>query len=712
MVSLWNGTKYIVGMLLNSRFVDKYGQHPDGVIRLFHYGDEASTFVQTVGSSDVHSQDELQQIARSGAREVSLQSNPAAAGSSDAGVVTVTRRPQTQSDMAPTTVKGKRSKGLFLDSPEDATAKRAAPRPKKRMSIKAAEDADDRDGGDNDADDGGGDDSSTSSSSSSTSSSSSSSSSSSPSSSSEDEPAVEDAQPDESNPDGDDEPDADDDVVEEPPKLNRDTSAAFQCRAKVRSLLAGLNSSQDLINLKLSVFRKLCLGGRGRCEPRTANRYPKCPVGGILDGIEAISQWPGGVGVGHSHADAFDEKSVNSVMTHDEPWKLELHLVIMNTFLAKLETLLDALHKTKDVQNLVAAILQLQGKAEDILWNVPDDIYEIVVTDALQEAWDAVEFCLETFAEMLVAKTSTLHDNAACLHIGLVVHPPARAQILTKWTNRLVLSVAPSSPVVTDDALTELQRVLNFFFGKDVVLDGVLSKTLRALQVVSKLELHTTAAEVPSAVAFLETAESKASLSLSNSPFYGSLLARAAAFEQSQAADIGLDAKLADIVKSLADAPVFETVPNDQAQSRVERMAILFSATREVRATCSSVFLHSSSADFERVDDFRVGLVDAILKRCDTSFYTGLEASLTLHPLTMGDFSSTNGGFSLLTADELLLPSLLRSIRRTDTPEQLAYIVVQLDTFGTERASRESMVTSLKANYVSTNSAIYNFTVG
>ena len=67
------------GMLLNSKYKDSDGEHPDGVWNIFHYGDDEVKYATQLGRSEIHSATELRQIRKAALREISSSADDNAA---------------------------------------------------------------------------------------------------------------------------------------------------------------------------------------------------------------------------------------------------------------------------------------------------------------------------------------------------------------------------------------------------------------------------------------------------------------------------------------------------------------------------------------------------------------------------------------------------------------------------------------------------------
>ena len=237
------GKRRVVGMLLNSKYVDSDGVHPDGVVKIFNYGDESVQFAKQLGSDDVHGQQDMAHILNTAVSEVQVRTKQA----DDSGCTIKLLKRNAAKTCSSTSILKSVKASVFGDSPEET------PRTATRTKKLKLEDFD--------------------------------------------APPADAAASDAAAPDGDDEllsidpADKFDDDSGSPDKvplkLIRDTSNAYFCRSLCRLALLKLSSANAIQQMKTGEFRKLITGVRTRVDPKALCKYPDPPHEMVLERIQA-----------------------------------------------------------------------------------------------------------------------------------------------------------------------------------------------------------------------------------------------------------------------------------------------------------------------------------------------------------------------------------------------------------------------------------------
>ena len=645
LVDAWDGERWVKGMILNSKYVDEDGHHPDGCIELESFGTEACKVQLRVASSDVHSQSEIAQIAKASSREVHSR----AIADAQSGAVQFKRRAQTQSGGTLFAAAVKPRKGmLFLDSPERTPRAKAKKTTADVADVEAPLPASQSQGADENG-----------------------------------EPA--------------DVADDDDGAAEhhvEMKGMNRDTANAFDCREKCREFLKGLTSSEAIRDVKMSMYGKLMTRIDGRLERKAVKRYPKVAVDKL---VHKIFLNTGDVPDDHT----WDESSAQSILTHCEAYKLENHLRSFQVLFLNIANLLYALNKNATCDELAAALAAVH-KQDPVVWKVPDDINELLMDKVLDEAYRAIDFSdfdahSSTFLMCLKSDCESIPEfGTAGVDLGIIVENSSRSMIQQTWINKLLCALAPkSSTDLSADAVSIYHRVLTEFSSDRVhVLDQDYLDCLSALRIVTTIRRTSVAQVLPNAVKHLQSPECKAKMPFAASGFVINLAASASNFIASQVNDAGFEAQLAIITSALTNVEALSSVPDAQVVGHISSIIGSLSEAKTIRATSSEYFMWEFVESFNRIDSFRMSVTEAIFKRSRDSFYAGLEASLEAHPRLKfkAEFGQTTGEFSLRSADDLLLVQLWKSGAATDDDS----VVKMQSEFDGEVASRKYVLATLE----------------
>ena len=634
-----NKTEKMTGMLLNSRYKDKHGMHPDGVGKLMDYGDDRTEADAEVASNAVHSDKQMASITTAALKEVMLKSKTNAT----TGTVTVAQpRPQMVPGGLLATHAGKvKSDKSMLDdeSPQLPT------RGKKRLTITevAASSKTKRGAGaQSDAAEA---------------------------TASKKDLAFEQDALDAFEIDvalGVDEADGDTEAnglssqdVPAPRGLKRDTQAAFDCRRSCRRFVKRLKTIESCTQTGVTNVHKLQKRVAGRIA--ASRSLPKCSAAEMLTMIQL-----GKTGTELSGATADD------IMHTDAPWMLGEHLNYFKRFLETFVQFLKTLGNSSDARQFACAWQQVCS-LDPAVWTVPDEASTILATRLVDEAIDSEDDVSLALHACLTA-TMQIHSvtQETKLDCGILLSDDI-ASFRKASLNRCLAHILPTVTIGSDGSYdvdeirTTVRKLLApFTDGTLDLADG--TNTVKALYDLCGPDLTALASE-DHMTAISEITDSKsfgaAHSGISNLVTH--ISARSARHVAAEQADNAVAADIAFCSDTLASLPGIDHVQPEGLALHLDEIAKLASSAKHIRAKASPGFLTCKADLLNQVDSVTASVMDDLVHRFANAFifgmldtFAGTSDSESPNRLTrLADFECTCGKVSVQSADELGLQHFL-----------------------------------------------------